>query len=594
MGGIRPGALMWHRGSSVRNVAQRGGTGSFSFDLVPDDGAEHRSDDDVERDPDLDPDRDPPEPVPAPPTFAGRTLTRLRRLPRRHVLIGSAVAVALVAVGGAGVYMAKSAREQQRVDLVVAAPGGVRSLADEPAELWSVETDAGVLAILTDGVVATRSGTEILGIDAATGGERWRLDLGGQSQCGPTPWSPAERVRASSRLVCLSGPDEARRVTVVDSAGAVVARRELPPIEMSERAPSDGSGIRQETPSHFAMPAADGGLLVVERTGPRPAVRTFTTQDEADRAMEEGLERGQGATVRMEDAATGTVRWEHRLPFVPVGNLSGCATVNTGGGVIAMEAGYTHVVSQPSHVAVSGCGVNAAFTPDGRSTGDVPPDAPWLMTEVTPYVDGGLVVWSRSMNHVLLDDVGRRVLELPGLLLNPLATDGTGGETLLVAAGSELVAMNRSGRELWNRDLMASEVSHALVRADGVVVIADGRGGVRAVELTTGNTRWSVDPGELLPVDDPWSGSRFAATDGRSALIAVSNAERTGTRLVAVDLRSGRVVWEAQRDGESVELMTVRGVLVENVATGTGTTEVAPDGTTALSTPGTITGRGRK
>jgi outer membrane protein assembly factor BamB len=215
--------------------------------------------------------------------------------------------------------------------------------------------------------------------------------------------------------------------------------------------------------------------------------------------------------------------------------------------------------------------------------GDAPADVPWTFVEMNPYVDGGFVVSTGSMSHALLDDAGRQVVKLPGNLLNPWATDGTGDETLLVTAGaSELLAVDRSGRELWRRDLV-SGVSFALVRADGVAVIADALGGLSAVELETGQERWAIEAGELVPNIDPWLGARFAATDGRLALLAVGTLEDAGMRLVTLDLRSGRVVWEAQRGGdEPVELVAAGGVLLERVSSGRSTSEVALDGTTVL------------
>lgn len=506
------------------------------------------------------------------------------------MLIASAVAITLVAGSGIAVAVANTVRERQRIDRVVASPGGVRPLGDEARQVWGVDTDTGPLAVMTGGVVVARSGTEIIGVEAQTGAERWRVELGGPVECGPTPGSPAEWARPTSRLVCLSGPDSERVATVVDATGVVVGRRTLEPITFRTVASSPDGGSVIES-SRFVRPGDDGGLLVVERTGERPPDLTFENEEEAFDVLDQGLERGQGAVVRMEDAVSGEVRWEHEVPFRPVTTLGQCAALTHLGSSTVVLAAQTVVMSRPGLVTVSSCGVDAAFTSDGDSLGDVPDGG---VAQPASYVDGGYVMPVTPTNDALLDDAGKEVVSLPGRLEIPMATDGTGGETLLVIAESQaLVAVDSSGRELWNRRFSESPTGSALVRADGVVVVADALGGVYAIDLVTGKDRWAIEPGKLLDSDtDAWPMVRFAATDGRSALIAVGTPDDAETRLVKVDLRTGRVGWEARRAGGYVALAAVGGTLVERVGTGTTTIEDLGDDSYVELDPGTLTGLG--
>src|SRR5690606_15905453 len=145
-----------------------------------------------------------------------------RRVPEsrrgRALLVGGVAVVVVLAVAAAALVDARL-----RFRDLVAAPGGVRSLAEKPAELWSLDLEDPITSTLIEmpGVLAVVGGGKVQGLDPASGDVRWSVDVEPGAICGPAPWlgigGPAT-TPPSDPLVCTTVPadpaDEARTVTV--------------------------------------------------------------------------------------------------------------------------------------------------------------------------------------------------------------------------------------------------------------------------------------------------------------------------------------------------------------------------------------------
>jgi outer membrane protein assembly factor BamB len=91
-----------------------------------------------------------------------------------------------------------------------------------------------------------------------------------------------------------------------------------------------------------------------------------------------------------------------------------------------------------------------------------------------------------------------------------------------------------TGRRLWD---LPDWVPAGSVAAGGTLLLTTRTGdAARAVDLTTGRTRWSTRRGWAVQAADP-SGGLFLVT-GRA-----TNPAQEGTTLIAVRADSGRVVW---------------------------------------------------
>lgn len=515
---------------------------------------------------------------------------------------------ALVAGGAAGVLVAGVACGVA-IDRLVdaahlrAAPGGVTTLELEPAQRWLVEVTSLLSAHLvrmpgTVGVVTT---DRVLGLDPATGAERWSVPLGANASCGPLPAVRSEAALVLDELVCVSfneateasdgSPDpEAERTVIVIDADGTTQERAL-------------------EPGMTAVPAADGGLFVVERTGDAPDEAAAQAGMEIVRdvdgnviALGGTLQDGWDLEVRLEDAATGETRWERGLPFVPA-DASGCVTWGEREPELELE-GPISAIATPSVLAAGACGASGVFTPEGdpvETLGELT-DAGWepgaadrallqiffqdsyssvqyglgsLPGTRYPLPEGGYA----RVDGVVVTPDGERV-HLDGTYLDPFTTDGSDGP-LLVRRGGGLTALDVDGSTLWTTDVLALGV---LARtADLAVVAGSPRGALQGVDLASGEVVWSADP-ELLVPGLTWTGLDtlvFAAfTDGDTLLLAVNDdptdaanidvqpgqitsPATNGLRLIALDLDSGEVLWEQRQETPYTQLLGVDGHLVQ-------------------------------
>lgn len=539
-----------------------------TFDLVPDDDAGAEAHPAVDH---------PDVPALADPVRRGSRLVRafLARQPRRRLVAVTASLVVVAASAAVATVSVRSAQaaavERDRVAALLASPGGVRDLGDGPLEAaWTTPLTGALLGALP-GTLVVADGGDVVGIRVADGDEAWRHDLGGQLDCGALG-QPGERAPVDRTLVCLAGPPEARRVTVLDAAGAVVARRSL----------GDTSGLS-------VLPMAAGGLLTVQRTGPAPSEPLLLETTDLSEAFPAGITSGQGARLDATDAATGAARWTVDVPFEPVPDAAWCG-IALGSGEDAHVNRELGVTVFRTLVQVSGCGVQADLLPDGTPV--APDPAGGSDRYLFPDPDGGYA--TNALSSTLYDERGdARPFPRSLRLVFPQATDGQTSQRLALDASGRLVGLAANGDRVWptpDRAGAAPEVSSVLVRAGGTVLglTADTRTLV-AQRVADGAVTWRVGtPVEISPWDFP-----RAVTDGRVAVLDLTHGDGWGStsshHLVGVDLTTGDT-WTVERPlADSAELLVVDGRLVEYASESTTVLRGLANGETAFDREGTIT-----
>ncbi|WP_425956163.1 PQQ-binding-like beta-propeller repeat protein [Xylanimonas sp. McL0601] len=496
------------------------------------------------------------------PSVAGRVARTVRAWSPRRRFVVAGTLVGLAVAGFGAVRVVDAVHDQTLRARVATAPGGVVSLAHAPARLWRTEIDHPEPLALMDGllVVSERASTTGSGIgdgltlkalDPDDGHVRWSTTVGGARSCGtapgPTGWG--RDVGTAAELVCLTGP-AGGRVVVVGEGGRVTAERAL----------------RGRTAGEVAL-AVPGAVLRVSRVGsPVPAPpfvdgalsAAFATRD---------------LRVRLEDAQTGAERWAATVPgsSAPAGTAidtmylcshwsADAAEVET----VDDQSGLSSDIGA-RRVSLRACGIAATvdlatgaivqrvdpFDPSaGWDPGAVPLDGAGYATRLPS--DGSGV----EVDRIWRED-GSLVSDVVGPVALPSSTDGSPADVLLtnglqglaafdpadatklwvhasqgavpiarsarvlvVAVGGDVVALApRTGRELWNRPVLAPEPDSSghpeqLVRAftDGhrVVLVGllnggfldgDGNGDVwlHALDLSTGELLWRVERRGPLP-----------------------------------------------------------------------------------------------
>ncbi|WP_125772708.1 PQQ-binding-like beta-propeller repeat protein [Antribacter gilvus] len=479
---------------------------------------------------------------------------------------GAAAVVAAVVAGGVAV---DAALDRQNL---AAAPGGVLALDGELQESWSVAVDGALeirLVRMPGGVVAAVGRDAVLGLDAASGETLWTVERA-SAECGPLPVARAERAEEAERLVCVAPAateDGPLTVTVIGQDG-VEATREV-----------EAAAV--------VRPAADGGLFVVHRTGTPPDPVQPTPEPETDAegnvvALRGTVEDGWDLSVRMEDAASGEVRWERSLPFEPADLAAGGSCIEydgaTGGPTLALDGALT-AFSSPTVVAVAGCGAAGIFTPEGEPIEESPPEA-FVLAGGSYYSEGGLSYTSFAgaslpgsriplvdggyvrIDGTIVDEDG--TASTPGgVVLDPLTTDGSAPRFMLLNQPSRLVAVDDDGDGRWSSEL---PTNHLVARTANLAVLLDLRGRLVGVDLRSGEELWATEP-ELLAVGG-WTAVEQvvteAFTDGSTVLLATPpRPGEPGLRLLAVDLDSGDVTWELKQETPYTQLLAVDGNLVQ-------------------------------
>ena len=488
---------------------------------------------------------------------------------RRQRLVQAAVAVGAIVVLGGGLGLTGAVREHARVDRLSHAPGGVLSLDRPPRPVWTAKADTFAPVGFLPGVVVQQRSDEVVGLDAATGTERWSVPLPAEpTTCGA--WDGAAVDRVHDRLVCVSGSDDTTRsVVVLDRSGPVATR--------------DVTG-----PFDAILPTADGGLVTVTLVGPDPAP-VPVTRDATNGWTAGPVEHGYDASVHAEDAATGKARWDVTVPFRPVDDPVGTGLCLAGDpdGTPRFRPRTLSTRVDSATFVLFGCGLQATITLGGSVLDHADIGATMgIQGAYTPYADGGILGTLYSSDGtafsiartVLYDASGAAVQAFGDELLDPMATDGTDTDVRITrTGGSGLRATDADGAVRWS---VATSATTLLVRAGGVAVVQDPLGTVTGLDLRTGATRWTsqewVSPARGVA----------AFTDGRTALIASgsSDPQATTVALLALDLRTGAVRWHDELQGTTdvTALSAAGGRLVEEVPTSV-TQETSPDGAVTVT-----------
>lgn len=509
----------------------------------------------------------------------GRTARRAvaavrRRVPTtrrgRVLLAGGTAAVVVLAVAGGALLDA-----QLRHRDLIAAPGGVRSLAERPAEQWSLDLDNPIASTLVEmpGVLAVVGDGKVRGVDPASGEVRWTVDVGadGGAECGPTPvlgiGGPVSAEPADP-LVCVTradGETTEQSVTTIAPDGAVTTR--------------------DLDPDDTVLPGSGGALIHLDLAGEHEQEPVVV-----DKVGTPHLPKGfvpPDVTLRVEDAATGTERWSTTLA-AGTPDVNYCLTYDQDEGddvttPLLDVAGSLNANVQQGILTVEGCGISAAFLLDGTRLDD--PDDAADLTDVaavgqfTALPDGGWVgpdltgepAGETSLPHQVVHLPDGRTVPLGGRALVPWATDGRDQELLLVRAGVNTTALSTgegdAGTELWTARLLRA--TDLLARASGTAVVVDELGSVRAVDVGTGAELWTLDPGVLGFDEGMWDAESTifgAYTDGDVLLLPVTadpQGGASGLRLVAIDLGDGSVRWEIEQDTPYTQIASVDGYLAQ-------------------------------
>jgi hypothetical protein len=450
------------------------------------------------------------------PAAGGSAPARLRRA-------RAGIAAGLVLLCGLSAWGATTETEaRQHRATLVSAPGGVLSLARPVSAAWDVPADSTHLPAFMPGLVVVQRGGVLHGLDVGTGTERWQVQVGEGAGCGLMPaGAQNQNPPVADPLVCLAAQPDGRRIVTVVRANGASETRELP----------------QDVTT--AVPTAAGDLVTIRRTGPTPpppdahVIGTVNgdgvTGSSGFLHVEGSVAAGQDAVVRLEDAATGTPRWERTLTFTPVADASTCG----GTIVVASDNQATfdptrlEVSTLSSFVVVLGCGIQGVFTATGEPVDRASPKA--AVSVWQPYADGGVLrydtdIAAGSQTQTLLRPDGTTTA-FTDRVLSPLATDGTHPDVVLLAANDQsLHARDRAGSPLWTNTLPVPDV---LARTSRVAVVAIGFG-VAGIDLTSGKTLW-MDPTSFLESTSTTRNRTHDATDlGNSSSLSVAAAFTDG------------------------------------------------------------------
>ncbi|PUB28961.1 putative pyrroloquinoline-quinone binding quinoprotein [Promicromonospora sp. AC04] len=509
-------------------------------------------------------------------TAVGRTARRggaavRRRLPTtrrgRVLLVGGTAAVVVLAVV-AGVLVNAQLRERA----LIAAPGGVRSLAEKPSEQWSIDLDDPIMATLVEmpGVLAIAGDEKVRGVDPASGEVLWTVDVGENLNCGPTTHlgiGGPGALDPVDPLVCVSSSgDDKQEVTAIDPDGAATTR--------------------ELDPDALVAPAAGGGLLSFELTGGEQEQRPVVVDKVGAPHLPKGFV-GPDLVVRQEDAATGAERWSETVAFSDP-RAENCVTYSDDDPAPDNEpepaldvAGSLGWELTGDIVEVQGCGVSAAFLLDGTRLDDPkdPADPPADGVDTASFAslpDGGWVGPGATPSDAgVPNDVAHLpeggTVTLDGQVLVPWATDGRDPGLLLTRAGTGTDAVSTdkddAGAQLWTDPRLGATV--VLVRVSGTAVVVDEEGAVRAIDLGTGADRWTLDPEVFSLADMAWAAESLifgAFTDGDTLLLPVTadpDGESSGLRLLAIDVRDGSMRWDIKQDTPYTQLVSVDGYLAQ-------------------------------
>lgn len=558
--------------------------GAFVFDLVDDDVAgsdapSTSSDRSGTEDPDGDG-------LGAGAPLPGTLSHRLRLL----APVAAALAIAL----GTG-FAVDGVRDGARMERVRAAHGGVVDVTSPLEEAWAWSGPVGPAGAMEEGrwnevavlgdLLAFQSNDDLVALEPATGDEAWRIRLGADADCGPqgtAGWSEA----VTRRLVCVAGAGADRTAVVIGPEGAVSAERVL--------------GAADERRYGAARPGPDGTVLRARRVGPEPPAGADDAACTSPGDCTGTVDTGRSLRLRAEDAATGEERWSVTVPFRSTRadqctnwyatHWDGSNNVMDLDDMLDQDGFGARITS--NLVQLYGCGIESAVTGDGVRLGaETEPGTGGIGS----LRSGGYLghAFDGSMVTTLYDADGDLVREVDGYVLEPTAVDGSERDTLLVSGeavgsgvseesgtfGMRLRSLAPDGTPRWDA-ATPSDAQLFLAQAGGAAIFQTGAGEVRALDLATGQERWTWDPAEP---DDEYPSDLYvsrAFTDGQSVLLVIETSYG-GVGLVALDILSGEVAWE-QYGAESTVDGNIPGPSAGMVAVGGNLLEVAPGGVRGL------------
>ncbi|MBL0887816.1 outer membrane protein assembly factor BamB family protein [Myceligenerans indicum] len=484
--------------------------------------------------------------------------------------------VSLVAAGATAALLVSSvavgnAREQERLDLLGTAPGGVASLADPPTETWryapggdtnlvgrygfdvgAVVMGPNVVFLEGDqsGVNKSALGSadtrirwreaDLVAVNAESGEESWRVPLGVDPECTTPGAGGASRVL--EEMVCLAGRSDARGVVVVTATGESAGPRRL---------------ARDESLSEEVLPAGNGLLFRARVEGDTPRINCSEAVMVPLACTVVGSTPDRTLVVRAEDARSGEEVWRREVPWT--GDLGECwrnivGDDRTDDVPPPGPGGQLSIWNWGAMVHVRTCGIAAAFRPDGTVTpGGTPIAGEELIAEQVYDPERDM------LSTTIWDTAGEQVLTTDGWVSEGEATDGTPSDVFVIrGSGNDLAqGYRRDGTRVWE-----AEGSGVLVaRVGDIGMLQEFVTSLRGIDLRTGRTLWEQDG-----LDAGLARSETATlpfTDGTTVMLAqvgtrsstasdeagsVVSAAPGGTRLLAVDARTGRIRWSAERD----------------------------------------------
>ncbi|VTR75460.1 PQQ-binding-like beta-propeller repeat protein [Cellulomonas hominis] len=421
------------------------------------------------------------------------------------------VAVVLAAV----VWQAASGAQERAVaERLRETPGVIGTTVAPPLTTrdWGDPASTGVVTSAPLGgglVVAAEEGPDgaartVVGIDAATGRERWRVAAGGEENprgrepvgatcgdaAGPLVWCSFTSVRTFGE----ASFEPVATLVLVD----VTARAEVPAPDL---------------PRASSVVVLDDVAVTVSRVG-------------------------DAAVVDATDLTTGASRWHVELAD-PAGRLVGHAPDPS----VVVAGHRVHVTG--------GTGTWALDAVDGRLVAAAQ-DLRLLRGEQLVAVDGGAVTR-------LLGPDGRGTARADGAPVPVEPDDGSAPGVLLLArvdagAGGRLRAVAAaSGEVLWERPAQVDGLG-PLVLLDGLLYGTD-REGLWAVDATTGRAVWSTAAGTRA--------GPALMTDGVHLLRTEHDPGRAGaTVLAAYGLRDGDRRWAEPLPEGLTDVRAVGGVLL--------------------------------
>ncbi len=413
----------------------------------------------------------------------------------------------VVAVVVSGLVVVDVVADRQRTARILAQPGGIHAITTSPKVIWERPLESAMVATV-GGLAVVSWGDRLAAIDPADGSVAWSAGpLGGQTDCAPS--ADAEPIR-SSTLVCVTTPK-----------------------------PGAESVALTPRPHVVRVFGADGAVA---------SRRTITAEvvvAVSDHEVAQATPGVSGATVRVEDATSGELRWLRRVERAPVDRSW---TVDENGDLISPPFA---VWTWNGFIMVGGGGLTAAFDEAGG------PVSPAEDAAVVVRLGDGMSLRKStpaedSVTEVVGQDGPRWRAE--GRALAPMVTDGTTEDVVMIQEGGFTRAHDaRSGRVRWGR--LESSYETAVARVDTVLVLSRSSG-IEGYDTQTGRLLWTH---HRVPV-----GER-PLTDGDRLVVSTVDPgvlDPHDTVTEAIDLLNGEVVWRYRPDGGGMALLGIGGRLV--------------------------------